>query len=123
MHQKLKRRVKGRPCPWITNEIAECMNKSVQLPGKVEKSRRQEHCKIYKKKRNGCTKIIRNTKGDSHKQFFQENSRNPCNIWKYIKEIIPKQIKEQILELCTIYQVSYQKYFEVKSSSFLSVFL
>ena len=98
MHQKLKRRVKGRPCPWIINEIADCMNKSVQLPRKVEKSGRQEHCKIYKKKRNGCTKIIRKVilinnfskripgtrviSGNTSKKLFQTNQRtNPRTLY------------------------------------------
>ena len=92
---KIEKRVKGRPCPWITNEFADCMNKRDQLLRKAEKSGRQEHWKIYKKKRNRCTKMVRKAKRDYHKRLLQENSRNPRNFWKYIKEIIPNKSKNK----------------------------
>ena len=85
---KIEKRVKGRLSPWITNEIADCMNKRNQLLNKAQKSGRQEHWKIYKKRHNGCTKMIQKAKGDYHKRLLQENSRNLHNFWKYIKEII-----------------------------------
>ena len=64
---KIEKRVKGRLCPWTINEVADCLNKRDQLLCKEQKSGRQEYWKIYKKKRNGCTKMIQKAKGDYDK--------------------------------------------------------
>ncbi|MEO0686083.1 MAG: hypothetical protein AAFY76_13850, partial [Cyanobacteria bacterium J06649_11] len=85
----IKKRVKGRPCPWMNNELKTTLKKRDVLLRRARKTNEDADWKAYKGQRNICNNLTRKTKGAYHKNIIKENRLNPRNFWNSIKEIFP----------------------------------
>ena len=90
----IEKRVKGRPCQWINDDIKAQMNSRDQLHRKAKKSKSTEDWNAYKRKRNACTNEVKKAKSTYFRSLLNENERvNPKKFWKTIKTIFPSKPK------------------------------
>lgn len=85
----IEKRIKGRPCPWMDDELKSIMNRRDQLLRKVRKTNSDDDWKNYKSLRNRCNNLTKKAKGAYHRNVINENRLNPKNFWNSIKEIFP----------------------------------
>ena len=89
MPQKLKKKVKGKPTPWLTKEVKQNMNKRDQLLRKSWKTKSEVDISAYKRKRNETNILLRKAKAEYHRDLLRENSNNPEKFWNTIKKVYP----------------------------------
>ena len=84
-----EKRVKSRPCKWLTTELKIEMDHRDKLHRKAQKSRKlaynEEYNKEYKKRRNICNNKIRK---------IDQNLSNPRKFWNAIKIIFPTKTEK-----------------------------
>lgn len=85
----INKRVKGRPCPWLDNNLKQKQNHRDRVLRKARKSGKQDDWNSYKKLRNNCNNLLKKTKAQYHKNILQENRMDPKGFWKSIKQIFP----------------------------------
>ena len=71
-----EKRVKSRPCKWLTAELKIEMDNQDKLDWTAQKSRKLADIKEYKKRRNICNNKIRKAKGNYHHDFIDSNLSN-----------------------------------------------
>ena len=85
----ITKHIRGKPCPWLSEEIKAQMNVRDQLYRKWKKSKTPANKKNYREKRNIVNIMIRSAKSHHSKDLLRE-SANDCNkFWKSIKNIYP----------------------------------
>ena len=85
----IRKRVKGRYCPWLTADIKIHMNERDQLLRKARRSKREYDWNLYKRKKNFCTSLVKKTKDSYHRNLLLENKNNPAKFWQNIKHVFP----------------------------------
>ena len=83
------KRIKGKPCPWLTNELKNEMNFRDQLLRKARRTKRQLDWDNFKRKRNYVTNLIRSSKNKHHQNLLKECENRPAEFWKTIKQLFP----------------------------------
>ena len=91
----MKKRVKGKPCPWMTAGLKRAMNERDHLLKKFRKSKNRHDHKVYRLKRNCVNKAVRDAKKSYHKQLLEDNVNNPDRFWKALKNIFPTKSTSQ----------------------------
>ena len=89
----IRKRVKGRFCPWLTAEIRQKMNNRDKLLRKARKTQNETDWNNYRKLRNNCTNDIRLAKSNFNQNLLAENSKHPRKFWQTIKQIFPVKSK------------------------------
>ena len=84
-----KKKVKGRDCPWLTNEIRSKMNERDYWLKKARKTGKENDWSTYRRLRNAATRIIRYSKATYTRSVFQENINRPKQFWEHIKKCYP----------------------------------
>ena len=92
----VKKRVKGRDCPWLSTEVKVTMNNRDKILRKARKTRKEEDWKTYRQLKNRCNNMIKHAKRKYYDNLFRENSKTPSKFWKTIKKIFPKKEKSNI---------------------------
>ena len=85
----IEKRIKGRPCPWLTSNIKVLINDRDKVLRKARKTNREIDWSHYKSLRNRWTKNIRVAKSNYLKSLLNENANSPRKFWSIIKQIIP----------------------------------
>ena len=85
----ITKRVKGRPCPWLTYDLKALMNTRDKLLRKARKSNHECDWSTYKRLKNSCNNKVKQAKQKYHKDLLHEHCKNPAKFWKCIKEIFP----------------------------------
>ena len=85
----IRKRVKGRYCPWLTADIKIHMNERDQLLRKARRSKREYDWNLYKRKTIFCTSLVKKTKDSYHRNLLLENKNNPAKFWQNIKHVFP----------------------------------
>ena len=76
-HVPLKRkRIKNKPCPWLTFEIKKLLIKRDQLKRLAVKVNTQFNWNNYKNARNNCNNIINRAKSKYYRNIFRQNIGN-----------------------------------------------
>jgi ribulose kinase len=73
----ITKRVKGKPSPWITNNIKQEMNTRDQLMRKERKTNNEADWLAYKRKRNFVKNEVQRSKRSHFKTKLRENSSKP----------------------------------------------
>jgi hypothetical protein len=85
----IQKTVKGKPSPWLNNELKRHMNIRDQLHRRAQKSKHNDDWSAYRRKRN----FVKNELVRSKRSYFQsklvENRSKPDRLWKIIKTIYP----------------------------------
>ena len=90
----LERRVKSRPCKWLTAAVKIKMDNRNKLHRKTQKSRKLADIKEHKKQRNICNNKTRKAKANYHRGPIDQNLSNPKKFWHAIKIIFPTKTKK-----------------------------
>ena len=89
----IKKRVKGKPTPWLTSEIKEIMNNRDKLLRKYRKCKNPHIKEEYKRQRNLVNTMLRKAKNNYTKNLLTENANDPNSFWGAIKRIYPSRSK------------------------------
>ena len=85
----INKRVKGRPCPWIDDELKRTMNRRDRILRKARSSWIDNDGKTYKTLRNLCNNMQKKAKATYHKNLLNQNKLNPKSFWRTVKDIFP----------------------------------
>ena len=89
-HAKIiEKKVKGRKCPWIDNNIKKLMNERDQVLRKARKTNSENYWSRYKTLRNQCNNLLKKNRSQYSKNLIEENNMNPKNFWSCVKEFFP----------------------------------
>ena len=99
--KKLSRKQKlNKVKPWITKGIKKSINHRNKLLNLFIKSKipqsKEQYYNEYKNYRNNIVNLIRISKSNHYKHFFNTNINNSKNIWKGINELINLQDKNNV---------------------------
>ena len=89
----IEKRVKGKPCNWIDQNIKKEMNKRDKLLRTARGKKSESIWNEYKRQRNKCTSLVRNAKSKYFRNMLDETQVNPKSFWKTIKSIFPTKTK------------------------------
>ena len=87
----VSKRIRGRPCPWLTEELSAELNKKDQLFRKAKKSQNPLDWNVYKIQRNKANNLLRKTKSKYHQTALNENINKPDKFWKTVKTLYPNK--------------------------------
>jgi hypothetical protein len=85
----VKKRIKGKRCPWLTGDIRTQMSDRDKILRKARKSNNVSDWLIYKQLKNRCNNTVKHAKRKYTNNLLSENSKNPAKFWKTIKDIFP----------------------------------
>ena len=89
-----EKKVRGRDCSWLSNEIKTKMNERDYYLRKARKSCKELDWSIYRCLRNTVTRMIRNGKANYTRSVLRENINRPSEFWNQIKRIFPTKSGE-----------------------------
>ncbi len=93
----IKKRVRGKPSPWMTDEIKKAMNVRDMLLHKSRKTKSESDVSAYKKKRNEVNSLLNKSKQAYYKNLLNETSNNLDKFWNTIKKLYPNNPAKQSL--------------------------
>ena len=85
----IRKRVRGRPAPWLTSSVTKLMNGRDQLLRKLRRTKSELDISKYRQIRNEVNIEIRKAESSYHKNLLKENSTSPSQFWKTNKSIYP----------------------------------
>ena len=85
LKQITKKEIKAKTEPWITTGILTICNKCFKTKYQERKDLRHQQFRNY---RNIPSNLTKKSKGNFHKEYFQENKYNLMKVWQGIKDII-----------------------------------
>ena len=86
---EMSKRIKGRPCPWLTQDIRRELNDRDNALRKARCTKSTDDWNIYRRKRNQCTNHVKQAKNNYHKELLTENQNNTKQFWNHIKKLLP----------------------------------
>ena len=98
----IKKRVRGKPSPWMTDEIKKAMNFRDMLLRKSRKTKSESDVSAYKKKRNEVNSLLNKSKQAYYKNLLNETSNNLDKFWNTIKKLYPNNPAKQSLPMFKI---------------------
>ena len=90
----IKKRVKGKPAPWLTPNIKAAMNERDKLLRKYRKTNSDFDRRAYQNKRNQVNITLRKSKSSYNKKLLKESSSQPDKFWKTLKNIYPSKVNK-----------------------------
>ncbi len=88
--------VKGRPAPWMSDEIREAMQDRNELQQELKIDHDNYSLReCYKTSKNHVKTLIKNTSADHYRDRLKECKSNTSATWKVNKEIIPSHKSTQ----------------------------
>ena len=89
----VKKRVKGRLCPWLTKELKREMNHRDKLLRRARLTKSELDWSIYKQQRNRVNNLVRNNKARYNKELLRENADSSEIFWSALKKVYPTKPK------------------------------
>ena len=86
----VNKRVKGRPCPWLNDDVKKQMNAPDKIYRKGIKSKNEEDWKQDKLLRNKCNNALLYAKNKYHEELLIKNNLNSCKFLSTIRKLFPK---------------------------------
>jgi len=99
---KLIKEKKSQHKPWITSGIRKSIENKNSLYKKFLKAKsatkKQQLNQYFKKKRNLVLKIIRQSKTNYYREYFDDHKQNLKLIWKGIRNVIGVGVKKVVFQ-------------------------
>ena len=89
----INKRVKGKVCEWLNEEVKSSMNHRDNLMRKARKTNNEEDWQSYRSARNVANKLTKFAKRKHYQSMLNENAGKPESFWKSIKKIFPTKSK------------------------------
>ena len=96
MLQNLTKKVRGKPCPWLTRDIKTKMIDPDHLLRKMRKTKLGNDITAYKMKRNEVNICLTKAKANYYQNLLDENFPSPDRFWEVIKRIYPAENKQPL---------------------------
>ena len=90
----ITKRIKGRPCPWLTSNVRAELNDRDAALRRWRRTKDEGDWNIYRRKKNRCTNRIRQARNNYHKELLSENQNNSKKFWS--RQKTATEIKRQI---------------------------
>jgi len=90
-----KTRIKGIPAPWMTSKLSQLMHDCNYHCTKAVKSNSKHHWSKYRKLRLAVNKRVKESKASYYKDLIERSSRNPCELWRTLNEIMCRKDMSQ----------------------------
>eukprot|EP00794_Sanderia_malayensis_P006539 gene6539-7278_t len=103
----VKKRIKGRLCPWLSNELKQEMNIRDQLLRRARRTNTELDWSTYKRSRNKVNNLVKTNKARYNKELLRENADSPEKFWSAIKTIYPT--KDTSMTTTSMIEVNGQK--------------
>jgi len=88
-----RKKIKGRSCPWLNENVKREMNERDKLLRMARKLNKDTDWNAYKRKRNFVKNELQRAKRSFYKTELKENSDKPSKFWDTIKKIFPTKSK------------------------------
>ena len=85
----VKKKVRGRDCPWLNNDIRSKMNERDYHLRKARRTGNENDWSTYRRLRNTVTRLIRHSKATYTRAILRENISRPKDFWSQIKRCYP----------------------------------
>ena len=85
----IKKRIRGKPSPWLTDELKKAMNIRDMLLRKSRKTKSASDISAYKKKRNEVNSLLNKSKQAYYRDLLNETSNKLDSFWNVIKKLYP----------------------------------
>lgn len=84
---KITRKIKGKPCPWMTPELKNLMSQKNHLLRKSRKTKKEIDISAYKNIRNRVNILVRRAVSTYNKKLVSDSKANSKKFWSAIKSI------------------------------------
>ena len=88
----VKKTAKGKPSPWLNEQVKRHMNTCDQLLRKAQESKSHTDWRNYRRKKNFVKNEINRSKRNYFKSQLRENYNKSDRLWQTIKKIFPVKI-------------------------------
>ena len=85
----VKKKVRGRDCPWLTSDIRSQMNERDYQLRKARRTGKESDWSAYRRLRNTVTHLIRHNKATYTRSILRENVNKPKEFWSKLKRCYP----------------------------------
>ena len=89
----ITKRIRGKPCAWMNDEIKSHMTTRDKLIRKWKKSKTPANKQNYRQMRNLVKIMVRSAKEEHTKQLLRDSSNDSSKSWKCIKNVFPSSNK------------------------------
>ena len=86
----VKKKVRGKPCPWMTSDIKKKMKDRDALLRICRRTKKENDTSSYKRKRNEVNIAVRKAKSNYFTTLLEENKNLPDKFWGVLKKLFPK---------------------------------
>ena len=93
----IKKRVKGRLCPWLTKDLKKELNHRDKLLRRARISKSDLDWSNYKHQRNRVNNLVRKNKAKYNKELLRENANSTEKFWSALKKVYPTKSKSTSL--------------------------
>ena len=83
------KRVKGKPCQWLSTGTKKEINTRDGLLRKARRTGSENDWSAYKRKRNQVNNRVKYDKRKYYRELLESNASEPRKFWKTIKEVFP----------------------------------
>ena len=90
----MEKRVRCKPCPWISSEIKHSIRDRDNQLHKSRKTNKAEDWSAYRKLHNYVMKLVKQAKLSYNRRLIEENMHDPKGFWKTINKIMPGEKRE-----------------------------
>ena len=91
----IEKKVKGRLCPWLTQEVKREMNLRDGLLRKARRTNCELDWSSYKRQRNRVTGLIKKCKSKYHQDILRDSADSPDKFWCAIKKLYPTKLPSE----------------------------
>ena len=88
---RITKRIRGRPCPWMTPDLKQQMAERDRLQRRHRTSKLTAHKAEYNRKRNIVNSNVKKAKKDYFKNLLSNSTQDPDNFWTNLKKIFPSK--------------------------------
>ena len=90
----ITKRIRGKPCPWMTPDLKQQMAERDRLQRRYRKSKLPVHKVEYNQRRNSVKNLVKKAKQEYFKNLLSSSAQNPNSFWRNLKKIYPSKQKD-----------------------------
>ena len=96
MLQNLTKKVRGKPCPWLTSNIKTIVIDGGHFLRKMRKTKLENHITAFKTKGKEVNIFLRKAKSKYYQNLLDENIQSLAKFWRVSKRIYLAKNKQSL---------------------------
>ena len=89
------KRIRGKPCPWMTQELKQKMDERDILLRKSRKTTNSLHINAYKRKKELCQPARQKSQAELLQNLLNNSANDPDSFWSTLKKLYPTKCKKR----------------------------